>query len=91
MSTTTIPNVVGPEYLESLLHRKVSTIRVDASRRPNSLPPRLVIARLSGKTVYSGNQPNKSIKYPEKDECDNGKNDKYSKPRAARFNVICIG
>lgn len=35
--------VVGPEYLVPLVHREVSTIRVDARRRPQSLPPRLVI------------------------------------------------
>ena len=37
------PNIVGPEYLSQLLQRKVSTIRTDASRRPESLPPRLLI------------------------------------------------
>jgi len=36
----TAPNVVGPEYLAPLLHRAVSTIRVDARRKPDSLPPR---------------------------------------------------
>lgn len=36
----TTPNVVGPEYLAPLLHRKVSTIRTDARRKPESLPPR---------------------------------------------------
>lgn len=37
------PNIVGVEYLSELLQRKVSTIRIDASRRPESLPPRLLI------------------------------------------------
>ena len=37
------PELVGPEYLSILLKRKVSTIRVDANRNPDSLPPRLVI------------------------------------------------
>ena len=37
------PNIVGVEYLSKLLQRKVSTIRMDASRRPESLPPRLMI------------------------------------------------
>ena len=37
------PNIVGVEYLSELLQRKVSTIRMDASRRPESLPPRLVL------------------------------------------------
>ena len=37
------PNLVGPDYLAKLLCRSVNTIRVDASRRPESLPPRLVI------------------------------------------------
>lgn len=41
--TTNILKVVGPEYLVPLLHKQVSTIRVDASRRPESLPPRLLI------------------------------------------------
>ena len=36
----TAPNVVGPEYLALLLHRKVSTIRTDARRKPDSLLPR---------------------------------------------------
>jgi hypothetical protein len=35
--------VVGPEYLEPLLHRTVATIKVDARRKPESLPPRLAI------------------------------------------------
>ena len=37
------PNLVGPDYLAQLLRRSVNTIRVDASRRPESLPPRLMI------------------------------------------------
>ena len=35
--------VVGPEYLALLIHRAVSTIKVDLRRRPESLPPRLLI------------------------------------------------
>lgn len=35
--------VVGPEYLVPLLHRTVETIKVDARRKPDSLPPRLKI------------------------------------------------
>jgi hypothetical protein len=37
------PVVVGPEYLVPLIHRTVATIKVDARRRPESLPPRLKI------------------------------------------------
>lgn len=37
------PVVVGPEYLVPLIHRCVATIKVDARRRPESLPPRLLI------------------------------------------------
>jgi len=40
---TARPNIVGPEYLAGLLLRKVSTIKTDATRRPESLPPRLLI------------------------------------------------
>jgi predicted DNA-binding transcriptional regulator AlpA len=36
-------NVVGPEYLVPLLRRELSTIKVDARRKPESLPPRLDI------------------------------------------------
>ena len=43
MTTTAIPNIVGPEYLSSLLKRTVDSIRADASRRPKSLPPRLIL------------------------------------------------
>lgn len=39
----TAPRVVGPEYLVPILHRSLSTIKVDARRRPESLPPRLHI------------------------------------------------
>ncbi len=35
--------VVGPEYLVPLIHRTVETIKVDARRKPDSLPPRLKI------------------------------------------------
>jgi len=37
------PKLVGPEYLASLLHKTVATIRADAQRRPQSLPPRMRI------------------------------------------------
>ena len=37
------PKIVGIAYLAPLLHRAESTIRVDVSRRPETLPPRLVI------------------------------------------------
>jgi hypothetical protein len=40
---TTLPKIVGPEYLVPLVHRTIKTIRVDATRRPESLPPRLHI------------------------------------------------
>jgi hypothetical protein len=40
---TEAPELVGPEYLATLLKRKVSTIKVDANRNPQSLPPRLII------------------------------------------------
>lgn len=42
-ATATPPRVVGPEYLVPLVHRNVATIKVDARRKPESLPPRLVI------------------------------------------------
>ena len=35
--------VVGPEYLVPLIHRAVATIKVDIRRRPEPLPPRLLI------------------------------------------------
>jgi hypothetical protein len=41
--TKDIPKVVGPEYLVPLIHRTLSTIKVDARARPESLPPRLKI------------------------------------------------
>ncbi len=40
---TTDPKLVGPEYLANLLHKTVATIRADAQRRPQSLPPRMRI------------------------------------------------
>ena len=40
---TTLPNIVGPEYLVPLLHKGLATIKKDAARRPESLPPRLKI------------------------------------------------
>ena len=45
---TEAPELVGPEYLSTLLKRKESTIRVDARRRPDSLPPRLEIPGTRG-------------------------------------------
>ena len=39
----TMPNVVGPEFLVPLIHRKLATIKVDARARPDTLPPRLKI------------------------------------------------
>lgn len=35
--------IVGPEYIAKLLGVSVSTIKIDVSRKPESLPPRLVI------------------------------------------------
>ena len=40
---TADPKLVGPEYLADLLHKTVATIRADAQRRPQSLPPRMRI------------------------------------------------
>lgn len=37
------PKIVGISYLAPLVGRAESTIRVDVSRRPETLPPRLVI------------------------------------------------
>lgn len=37
------PKVVGPEFLAPLVHRTIDTIKVDARRKPQSLPPRLSI------------------------------------------------
>ena len=39
----TSPNIVGPEYLVPLLHKKLATIKKDAVRSPESQPPRLKI------------------------------------------------
>lgn len=36
-----LPNIVGPEYLANLLQKKLSTIKVDSRRKPETLPPRL--------------------------------------------------
>jgi hypothetical protein len=38
-----MPKVVGPEYLVPLVHRSIETVKVDARRKPDSLPPRLKI------------------------------------------------
>lgn len=37
------PLIVGPEYLAPLLHKEIATIKSDARRKPESLPPRLLI------------------------------------------------
>ena len=39
----TAPKIVGPEYIAELLGIDVSTVKVDARRKPQSLPPRLAI------------------------------------------------
>ena len=36
-------NTIGPKELAVLLHRTPNTIRADAHRRPETLPPRLNI------------------------------------------------
>lgn len=36
-------NTVGPEYLAPLLRKTVETIKSDARRKPEALPPRLKI------------------------------------------------
>lgn len=41
--TKQAPKIVGIAYLAPLVGRAESTIRVDVSRRPETLPPRLVI------------------------------------------------
>lgn len=38
-----VPKVLTPEDLSPLLRRTAATIKVDARRRPESLPPRLRI------------------------------------------------
>ena len=44
ISTDNSPvKLVGPEYLATLLHKTVATIRADISRRPQSMPPRMMI------------------------------------------------
>lgn len=35
-----LPKIVGPEYLAAILQKEVLTIKLDANRRPDSLPPR---------------------------------------------------
>lgn len=40
---TEAPELVGPDYLATLLKRTESTVRVDANRNPESLPPRYII------------------------------------------------
>lgn len=41
--TIATPKTLGPDDLATLLHRSVTTIKVDCRRRPQSLPPRLRI------------------------------------------------
>ncbi len=40
---TTRPNIVGPEFIADLLGIMVSTVKIDARTKPQSLPPRLLI------------------------------------------------
>lgn len=40
---STVPKTLGPEDLAQLLRRTPDTIRADAARKPESLPPRLRI------------------------------------------------
>ena len=35
--------IVDIEYMATLLHKSIRTIEVDVTRRPETLPPRLVI------------------------------------------------
>lgn len=35
--------IIGPDELAAILHRKVTTLKVDCCRKPDSLPPRLRI------------------------------------------------
>lgn len=42
-ATVTVPKIVGIAFLAPLIGRAESTIRVDVSRRPETLPPRLKI------------------------------------------------
>lgn len=35
-----LPRIVGPEYLAPILHKEIATIKLDASRKPHTLPPR---------------------------------------------------
>lgn len=37
------PNIVGPEYIAELLGLEESTVKTDVRRKPQSLPPRLMI------------------------------------------------
>lgn len=39
----TKPNIVGPEYIAELLGIEVSTVKIDARTKKQSLPPRLEI------------------------------------------------
>lgn len=39
----TRPNIVGPEFVAELLGIMVSTVKIDARTKPDSLPPRLMI------------------------------------------------
>ena len=35
--------IVGPEYIADLLGLSVGTVKIDVTRKPHSLPPRLLI------------------------------------------------
>jgi len=35
-----MPKIVGVDYIAAVMHKDVKTIKTDASRRPESLPPR---------------------------------------------------
>jgi hypothetical protein len=43
MSKLKEAKLVGVEFIAELFHKTPATIRADISRRPNSLPPRLLI------------------------------------------------
>jgi hypothetical protein len=40
MTTNDMPKIVGVEYLATILQKSVTTIKLDANRKPESLPPR---------------------------------------------------
>jgi hypothetical protein len=43
MSKLKEAKLVGVEFIAELFHKTPATIRADLARRPNSLPPRLLI------------------------------------------------